>query len=754
MNNYQLAKKQSRMNSSSDLIQSQTELMPSNSMMLKAMDTIDHLNPNEGITKTLPDALKGRLESHFGHSIDNLSFKESSDVSSIGAKAYAKGNVIKFAPGQFNPESKLGQKMIAHEIEHVKQQASGVESNVIDGVNYNPQLESAADRAGDNFLAGNSTSANLSHANLSPIPTVSAEAAPMQGWGAGGLLSWIGGKTKLRKGEHEELTRTAGNLADARSGHTDYADEAKSLKKGSRFNDVYHSNSGISFGLKYTLHNDAFVNQSHHGDMQFLHSMSNGDSATENKAKALRWAEFCIDTSQNKDDFQNKNMLEYVLGADNTFQDMMLSTMLGTKTFGKNEEDLIEDELNSQGLGKENIAGNPMLKAERQQARRQLMINRLTNLDAKEQAKYDKILAKKKNSPGSEKHDAKIEAKAAKYREKALASHRSKYANSSIGNFFTNGKSNLDAGMVATGSLSHMLEDSVASSHGQRLFNTRTNAGFGNVDIANANDVLATLTPVMLHANYDEQDESRHGKADFMNVNGMSKKSRFFGHGRKYQQGLQDSINRTEGARQGQLMAAHIMHGLSTGESKESMQSFLSKALAVDENALKLQEISKLKTQNPAVNAETIANITAGTDLEGLDFANLNISTTQSGRQYQKGGLDSDEADGAAENLKNAASQYETLLDTQERGNTAYSTHDKINHYRQQLQQLINARNAAQNLATRQKIVQHMTEMLLNLSGMKKQLHQGLPNQDVNGLLKDVNDLLQDVKDAINACNL
>lgn len=42
----------------------------------------------------------------------------------VGALAYAQGSDIHFAPGQYDPNSKSGQELLAHELTHVQQQQS------------------------------------------------------------------------------------------------------------------------------------------------------------------------------------------------------------------------------------------------------------------------------------------------------------------------------------------------------------------------------------------------------------------------------------------------------------------------------------------------------------------------------------------------------------------------------------------------------------------------------------------------------
>ena len=119
-------------------------------------------------------------------------------------------------------------------------------------------------------------------------------------------------------------------------------------------------------------------------------------------------------------------------------------------------------------------------------------------------------------SRGREKYiQKKIEKERAK-KEK----NRSQYARGTVGNFFTGGNQDLDAGMVALGSASHMIEDSFAGSHATRADNLYL--GSGHISATDLSDdgmaVADKATPIITSPDYTKQDHNplwgRHGKGD------------------------------------------------------------------------------------------------------------------------------------------------------------------------------------------------------------------------------------------------
>lgn len=101
----------------------------------------------------------GKMESFFQADFSNVNIHEnSSSATKAGALAYAQGNDIHFAPGQFNPETSSGQELLGHELTHIVQQRQGrVKPNAEVGgmpVNNDRGLEKEADDMGRKAASG------------------------------------------------------------------------------------------------------------------------------------------------------------------------------------------------------------------------------------------------------------------------------------------------------------------------------------------------------------------------------------------------------------------------------------------------------------------------------------------------------------------------------------------------------------------------------------------------------------------------
>jgi hypothetical protein len=75
--------------------------------------------------RPLPEVVQRKMESIFNTSFANVRVHVAPHAQQIGARAYTQGSNIYFAPGQYNPHSAHGQRLLAHELTHVVQQSAG-----------------------------------------------------------------------------------------------------------------------------------------------------------------------------------------------------------------------------------------------------------------------------------------------------------------------------------------------------------------------------------------------------------------------------------------------------------------------------------------------------------------------------------------------------------------------------------------------------------------------------------------------------
>lgn len=108
------------------------------------------LRPKSG-GQPIPDQVRAKMETAFGMDFSDVRVHVGQEASSIGAIAYTWGTNIHFAPGQYNPHTIQGQKLLGHELWHVVQQKSGRVSNPFGSgvaVVQDYALEAEADRMG------------------------------------------------------------------------------------------------------------------------------------------------------------------------------------------------------------------------------------------------------------------------------------------------------------------------------------------------------------------------------------------------------------------------------------------------------------------------------------------------------------------------------------------------------------------------------------------------------------------------------
>lgn len=117
------------------------------------------LKASQSSSNGMPEDVRGKMESAFQTDFSNVNVHQNSQsATDVGALAYAQGNDVHFAPGQFKPNTTAGQELIGHELAHVVQQREGRVQPTTQtkglAVNDNPSLENEADQFGKKAASG------------------------------------------------------------------------------------------------------------------------------------------------------------------------------------------------------------------------------------------------------------------------------------------------------------------------------------------------------------------------------------------------------------------------------------------------------------------------------------------------------------------------------------------------------------------------------------------------------------------------
>lgn len=128
----------------------------------------------------LPDELRGRFESSLGGDLSGVRVHtgaaSASAAESVGARAYATGQDIHVGAGEYDPSSKDGQHLLAHEVAHTVQQGNASTAQPQAKLEVSGPADSheqEADRAADAMIVGTPT-------QVSPVSAASCSATHMQ----------------------------------------------------------------------------------------------------------------------------------------------------------------------------------------------------------------------------------------------------------------------------------------------------------------------------------------------------------------------------------------------------------------------------------------------------------------------------------------------------------------------------------------------------------------------------------------------
>ena len=122
----------------------------------------------------LPPPTRARMEAALFSDFGDVRIHEGGHVEELGARAFARGNELHFAPGEYRPGTPEGDRLIGHELAHVIQQRKGRVAG--GGMIDDPSLEAEADAHGDRIAGLDTPNASAGHASLGP--TTDTDHAP------------------------------------------------------------------------------------------------------------------------------------------------------------------------------------------------------------------------------------------------------------------------------------------------------------------------------------------------------------------------------------------------------------------------------------------------------------------------------------------------------------------------------------------------------------------------------------------------
>ncbi len=78
----------------------------------------------ESGAKPIPPSVLHQLQANFGQDLSDVRVHEGHAATLMQARSFTRGNDIFFAPGEYQPHSENGSRLLAHELTHVVQQSS------------------------------------------------------------------------------------------------------------------------------------------------------------------------------------------------------------------------------------------------------------------------------------------------------------------------------------------------------------------------------------------------------------------------------------------------------------------------------------------------------------------------------------------------------------------------------------------------------------------------------------------------------
>ncbi len=156
------------------------------------------LNASKGKGSGLPKSTQSEMESGFGADFSKVRIHNDSNAvqmnKDLGAQAFANGNDIYFNEGKYNPNSKDGKHLLAHELTHTVQQGAAVQTKMIQKTATTPTAPSPALNSGESI--------SLQTPTFTPSESVASQIESAGSRGADVNVTfgqWASGVIKVKK---------------------------------------------------------------------------------------------------------------------------------------------------------------------------------------------------------------------------------------------------------------------------------------------------------------------------------------------------------------------------------------------------------------------------------------------------------------------------------------------------------------------------------------------------------------------------
>jgi outer membrane protein OmpA-like peptidoglycan-associated protein len=165
----------------------------------------------------IPLFLRSKAEASLGRSLHDVRVHtDDESARSLGARAYTTGRDIVFAPGQYNPQSPEGQRLLAHELAHVVQQSGGETVPALGPAG--DAHEQSADRAAGNVMAG--TAAGIAPASGAPAVQREPDKSAAPTRGSETVDAFPTGSASLNDAQKARVAAAAASILALRADHS------------------------------------------------------------------------------------------------------------------------------------------------------------------------------------------------------------------------------------------------------------------------------------------------------------------------------------------------------------------------------------------------------------------------------------------------------------------------------------------------------------------------------------------------------